>query len=394
MGFNRKNKGVNMSNLKPNIAAELARDVYAVQSAIELKIFMMRPEFSNTDGNKIHLKAEVGSRLINSSDSFGVCAVGGKGYENDIFIVFRGTSRANSTNDWLSNARIGVEPTRTGLPVHIGFNQIFISMLPEIKQFLAQNPGKNGTIHCIGHSLGGAVATVTADWIKSNTANHVALYTFGAPRVGLTFFAYRVTGKLGKENIYRTFHATDPVPMIPIFPFMHTPLPGYGHYIPSSENILSTDAHDIKKYVSSVKNKTWENLQARAPLYGVENAVEEWLKSKIPVNPASPVIWHWLNAALIYVLKKISGPAIGVLHGGFLLLDTFADKIAWLLLQGKDVLDKGVNLVSELVRKIMQALGMVVTLAENLTKALLKDILIKLMSRINQEARRALQKIS
>lgn len=64
-----------MSNLKPSIAAELARDVYAVQSAIELKIFMMRPEFSNTDDSKIHLKAEVGSRLINSSDSFGVCAV-------------------------------------------------------------------------------------------------------------------------------------------------------------------------------------------------------------------------------------------------------------------------------------------------------------------------------
>ena len=94
------------------------------------------------------------------------------------------------------------------------------------------------------------------------------------------------------------------------------------------------------------------------------------------------------------MLKKVAGPTIGVLHGGFLVLDSFADKIAWLLIKGKDLLISGSNLVFQLVYKILQALGMAVNVAENLTQVLLKDILLKLMERINQEARRALRKIS
>lgn len=64
-----------MSTLTPKIAAELAREVYVVQSQTE---------------HKVHLKAEVGSRLINTKDGFGVCALGGKRYTKDIFIIFRG----------------------------------------------------------------------------------------------------------------------------------------------------------------------------------------------------------------------------------------------------------------------------------------------------------------
>jgi thioesterase domain-containing protein len=48
------------------------------------------------------------------------------------------------------------------LPVHIGFNQTFNNMLPEIKDFLKNNKPE-GQIHCIGHSLGGPVASLAAD---------------------------------------------------------------------------------------------------------------------------------------------------------------------------------------------------------------------------------------
>nr|WP_274054955.1 hypothetical protein [Thalassomonas haliotis] len=39
-------------------------------------------------------------------------------------------------------------------------------------------------MHCVGHSPGGALAALTADWIKAGFGKTVYLYTFAAPRVG------------------------------------------------------------------------------------------------------------------------------------------------------------------------------------------------------------------
>ncbi|WP_350643813.1 hypothetical protein, partial [Psychrobacter sp. HY3-MNA-CIBAN-0198] len=51
----------------------------------------------------------------------------------------------------------------------------------------------NATVHCVGHSLGGAVASLVADWAKRRFSSDVKLYTFGAPKVGLTNFALSTT---------------------------------------------------------------------------------------------------------------------------------------------------------------------------------------------------------
>ena len=81
-------------------------------------------------------------------------------------------------------------------------------------------------------------------------------------------------------------------------------MPGYGHLIPSSESIVSAAAHDMKKYAYSVETATWSDLNRRAPLYTVENAVEEFLKSKTQLDPANPKTWAWLDASLLWILKK------------------------------------------------------------------------------------------
>lgn len=382
-----------MDAIKPKIAAELASDVYLVQHERTVKAFLARPEFSSESKQKSHLKAEVGSRLINTRDGFGVCARGGVDYENDLFLVFRGTTRANKDADWISNARIGVQFSRNGLPVHVGFNHIFTSMLPAIKDFLSTQKNLSGTIHCVGHSLGGAIATLAADWISSHKNNCVKLYTFGAPRPGLILFSNNLTRKLGSKNIYRTYHATDPVPMIPLFPFVHPPLPGYGHYISTQENILSAQAHDIGYYLQSVEHRQWTDLQRRGPPYHAEHAIEEFLKSKMPVNATSPKIWHWLNAALIFVLKKVLGNIAVALQTAFMGAFTLADSIAWMLRQGIDLGKQVSEWVQRLMRKIMQVLGMkVASTSEELTRELMRRVLASLMERANNEARKAIQR--
>lgn len=52
-----------MADLSPRVAAELADGIYDVRSELLLPIFLARPEFSGTTGQKLSLKAEVGTRL-------------------------------------------------------------------------------------------------------------------------------------------------------------------------------------------------------------------------------------------------------------------------------------------------------------------------------------------
>jgi hypothetical protein len=72
-----------------------------------------------------------------------------------------------------------------------------------------------------GHSLGGAVATLAAAYLRaSGTA--VSLYTYGSPRVGNAAFADFVSAQPGGE--IRVTHLDDPVPKLPplLFDYRHT----------------------------------------------------------------------------------------------------------------------------------------------------------------------------
>ncbi len=380
-------------NLIPKVAAELAKDIYLVQSEQFIKVFLTRNEFSQAKGISQQLNAIVGSRLINTRDGFGVCVMGGEKYKNELFIIFRGSTNANHNADWISNARIGINSSKTGLPVHLGFNHIFNSMLPHIQNFL-KDIKQIKSVHCIGHSLGGAVATLAADWIKSNRGIPVKLYTFGAPKPGMELFANRLSSKLGKKNIFRAYHATDPVPMIPLYPFVQPPLPGFGHFIPSSTNIFSKQAHDIGMYVKSVEKLNWNQLEQMRPPYSIESAVEQWLKSKSPVTSSSPHIWQWINEAIIYILRKAFGAAAKTLQGGLIGAVTLADTIAYMLQKGIEMSVAIGEWVLLLIRKIMEVLGLKkVEKIETLDQTLMRNMMIKLINKTNQEAKNVIQKI-
>jgi len=82
-----------MNEISPTISATLAARIYDVQNPMLIDIFLKLPYFLAPDKTgsspNTHLKAEVGGRVIlNVQDGFGVCAHGGKGYENEIFLIF------------------------------------------------------------------------------------------------------------------------------------------------------------------------------------------------------------------------------------------------------------------------------------------------------------------
>ncbi|WP_250460115.1 lipase family protein [Microbulbifer litoralis] len=389
-----------MNRLSPLTAAELAQGVYDVQDDMQLKLFMMRPEFASDNSSKQHLEANVGGHLIRHAvDGFGVCAAGGQGYENDLFLMFRGSTSANNGADWVSNFKIGLGFTSAGRPAHLGFLNIFRSMTDDIESFLSRQTGFTGTVHCIGHSLGGAVASLAAEWIRStkNFAN-VKLYTFGAPKPGMSLFSSAITSGLGTESIHRVYNATDPVPMIPLFPFVHPPHRDYGHFISSSQSILSAEAHDMGLYKNKVEGLDWPDLKRMPPQFTTENAIEEWLSSNIKVDPNSSRTWEWLNEALIYILKKTLNFSLTVAQSGIVGLVTVADKLAWILAGAKDMIIgawEGSKWVLRFIRRAMEALGMAVTVSlKDLTQTLIRNVIERLMRRTLEVARRAVQIIS
>lgn len=107
--------------------------------------------------------------------------------------------------------------------MHTGFygswGEVETAVLDAVEAAKAAHPGYKVVV--TGHSLGGAVATLAAAYLRR--AGHGAeLYTYGAPRVGNEAFVGFVTGQAGGE--YRVTHADDPVPRLPpiLFNYRHT----------------------------------------------------------------------------------------------------------------------------------------------------------------------------
>lgn len=125
-----------------------------------------------------------------------------------------------------------------------------------------------------GHSLGGAVATIAAAYLRQQPASApttVDLITYGSPRVGNNAFAGFVTAQPGAE--FRVTHLDDPVPKLPPIEF------GYRHTSP--EYWLSTGGATTTDYgVADVKvcqgsadlgcNAGTPGLNAEAHLYYFE----------------------------------------------------------------------------------------------------------------------------
>jgi predicted lipase len=93
------------------------------------------------------------------------------------WIIFRGTQEAK---DWLMN--LSAVPWRVGKRwVHGGFAMAQASVWKRIRKQLKRNV----KIYCVGHSLGGACATVSALRLQSEGFKSVRLVTFGRPNVFL-----------------------------------------------------------------------------------------------------------------------------------------------------------------------------------------------------------------
>jgi len=385
-----------MNNFNPLQAAKLADDVYALTKIDTLEEAMLvlnkkyHGVFSFADDNM--LKGRTGGPgFIKCRTAFGFCLIGNGDYKGQAVIMFRGTQYLA---DWLTNLNVSVSSSSSGRSIHDGFNKAFKSMETQLMNFMGVI-GKHNihTFHCVGHSLGGALATICADWLKTTYGRKPFLYSYGSPRVGLQSFASFCTSNLGADRIFRAYHKTDIVPCIPIWPFYHTPVSGADYYLPSPGLIPMAEYHGMDKYIDSVDGKTWEELTGLRAESKNETSIAQWLKEKGPVGVTVSAL-GWLHQAIIYVLKKCMQGAEWLALRAFGNNFTFMDQLSYILTKGINVLEGAASWVLYLVKKIMHILGMITSVkVEDLNLQFIRGVLRNLQERVNQFTRDALSKV-
>lgn len=382
-----------MNTLTPQQAARIANGVYRVQSKSIAEMQRIGERLGCEDqfdgAGSIRFLGDSGA-LAKSTTGFGYITQGIGPYKGDLLCVTRGTT---TMYDWASNLNIGVQNGPGGHLVHAGFNEIWKSTSSSITAYLT---GKNPShIHCVGHSLGGALAMLNADYFTARGIG-VTVYTFGAPRVGLDWFASNLTKKIGESRIFRVSHVADPVPMIPILPFSHAPttMRGYTLGARGGGACISVAAHGmLSSYVPQVGEKSWAAIRDENEKEISDREMQDWLGA----NPsAEGIMMHsaeglkMIGRLLRWLMKKAGLMLTGAVGVGLTAGVTLLDQIAWLLARAAEFSKEMAGYGMTFVRSVLKFLGRVATTAVDMTTAFLRYVLDLLFSALSAAATRAL----
>lgn len=310
--------------LSPAVAAQIASAVYGVQKFANVEeavgarnenSLLASGDYDFGRAKSVQGSAGLGLRF-NSRFSMVVPCAGAK--QGEYIVATRGTA---SKADIFSDLFAAMEPGPLGCPVHAGFNRVAKSVIQEINTQLAnKNPTK---VHVVGHSLGGAVANILAATFALRGIG-VELYTFGAPRPGVDSFRDLLADEVKEGNIYRAFNMSDPVPLVPIYPFLHPPGVFPGALVGTRHGIVNPFAHKMDNYKAAIDDKmSWDNLTSAAHVTPMN--VEELL-----ALAAKQINMPGVSGGLYLlgrILKKILGTSNAVIGSQFTGSLTVLDQI-------------------------------------------------------------------
>lgn len=239
------------TSITPKQAAILANAVYALK---DNSIEVASDAGADLTGDGA-ATSNINSRVVGTSGLFNHKESSGFGYctqsknAKEAFIVTRGT---NSLADVLTDLDAIPMNTGFGNTAAAGFVKTFKSIEVKIQEYL--KAGDYNTIHCIGHSLGGAIATLVANKYAQNSNANIKLYTFGSPRV-----FYGTNKQLTNVESYRVYHEADPVPMLGPFPLQHY---DGGIGIGSGMSMFNPMKHKMTtSYIPECGKNSWEGLR-------------------------------------------------------------------------------------------------------------------------------------
>lgn len=322
-----------------------------------------------------------GSEGVSARSGFAFVARGAETSEwrNHLVVAIRGTA---TTPDILSDLNSSLS-ARQGLGLtHGGFSDVFDSMIDQLNR-RTRNFNGYEAIHCVGHSLGGALATLLCANLLSRRKTNVFCYTFGAPRVGDLAFANWMQNKIGADRFKRVYHPGDPVPMVPVFPFFHAPHASGIRLQTGMATLISGSNHKMKVgYLPRVRGiaewRTLENAARGRADWRIE--AEAWLSGQrglSDVIPGSTRLLGLISRAIILIVEKMAIFGLSTLITG---ASTFLDNLAEMLhlaLRGVTILG---GYVLTLIGAILRFLGLMAVTVADVTVTFLRWLLNKLRS--------------
>jgi predicted lipase len=147
--------------------------------------------------------------------------------DKTLYFVFRGTNDAQDAMVDLNLIRVpyfeGLK--QCNIKVHGGFMKQFDALKEAVIKTVDKNAKNIDTIQFVGHSLGGALATLFAGHVSRFYRGYldgfqrevkIVCHTFGSPRVGNKHYAKWFQENVPSSNCARIMNLRDPVAQMPI----------------------------------------------------------------------------------------------------------------------------------------------------------------------------------
>ena len=338
----------------------------------------------------------VSGPISRTRSGFAAVVQGTGSKSSETVIVTRGTQGSLTGPDWGSNFRATYDTGPGGLVVHKGFHDIFKSIRSSVFERVRAIPDSNrATIHCVGHSLGGALANYVANYAHREFGCSVKLYTFGAPRAGDFFCSRDTTNRLGANNIFRVYNFNDPVPMVPLFPFLHAPHSSDGIRVGNTTLGISVDDHVMPTgYMSRIgRNATWSALRRASPAIADPWNAATWLDRIAERNriPGTSWVLRALGRALDLLITMARGAVGLVAHGAM----TLVDSLCQLLMSAAELSAEIGGLLIRLMGQVLRWAGRaVVEGSVRLTRAFLSYVLGLLVRPIITAVMNAMRRVA
>jgi triacylglycerol lipase len=207
---------------------------------------------------------------------FGFALVSRKG--DHYIIAFRGTQ---DLEDWFTDADAfqttlsrrlrGDAHTLDKTRVHQGFQLLAVSLSHKVYE-AAKGFKPKVPIYVTGHSLGGAVAALTALMVKARLKRpEVRMYSYAAPRVGDPVFVAAYDALI--PGSYRVVNLADVIPVVPPLEFRGWRYGDIGEewaFLNQSGDIVGNHSIDARdNYITACKKRVPSDKRRKYPISAV-----------------------------------------------------------------------------------------------------------------------------
>lgn len=391
-----------MSCLSPRQIYRLSEKAYSAKGS-DLVAFKDRliVDLPFVDVNSAQIITATSGLGLRASSGFGFMAQLNGGRSTEIVIATRGTT--NCLADWATDLNAMPSRGSTGHLIHMGFGNTFKSYVQQLNEFIRQqNLGfKPTAVHCMGHSLGGALANLNAAACAELGMNSY-LYSVAAPRVGMVPYAEHLSKKMNAEHVYRVANEADVITMVPCYPFVHAPYIHGTHLLDGGMLKINAMQHMLGNGYKAMINSSWNQLKSASQ--GKQKQLENSLRlamnkdtgyfenmAHMPGAMFSGRLLKIINMAINDMLNRVGAQSLlTVSHygtGAFTVLDQLAELLARYAQGGYKRAKETVGLLNA----VMAYLGRAANSVKDATVATVRWVFALLLQSVNTMARQALQ---